>query len=388
MKVLQVHARYRGRGGEDTTVENERALLTAAGHSVRLFAGQNAVGAVGAARQLAKSAWNAGAARRLTRAIDEFDPDLVHVHNTWFALSPAVLAAASRKELPVVMTLQNYRLVCVSANLFRSGTLCEDCVGRSPLPGVMHRCYHDSVLTSGIVATQMAWHRRAGTWERFVDAYVAVSEYGVERHVAGGVPRERILVKDNFVRDPGPRARPPSESAEVLFVGRTDPEKGLDSLLRNWQKAAPEGLRLVVIGPVEAERRPATASIQFLGWLDSDEVTRRMKRARALVLPSLWPEAQPLVLLEALAAGLPVVGTAIGGIDEVLRDCAGSWRVPLGAAEEWQASLRQLGDGEAVDGVGARSRALYEDRFAPEVALRELLRVYRLAAERRVFRRR
>lgn len=382
MKVLQVHARYRGRGGEDTTVQNERGLLLGAGHEVGLFEGRNSYDPLVATRQLARSTWNTSAARRLSNVIDELLPDVVHVHNTWFALSPSVLAAATRKGVAVVMTLQNYRLVCVSANLFRDGAMCEDCVGRGPWPGVKHRCYHDSALTSSVLATSITVHRQIRSWRRWVDSFIAVSEFGVQRHVAGGVPRERIFVKDNFAPDPGARSAPPSASSEVLFVGRAEPEKGLVTLLASWAAARPARMRLAVVSSADT---PGSVpdGVDFIGTMDPPRLIDRMRRARALIIPSEWPEGQPLVLLEALASGLPVIGSAIGGIEEVLRDHREPWLVPVGSRVRWRESIAGLADPEAVDRAGAASRLLYEQRFAPATALQNLERIYGAAIARR-----
>ena len=210
LKVLQVHARYRTRGGEDTTVDNERRLLEEAGHRVELFEAKNPDRPLESALALARSPWNRRAARELAGKIDSFEPDIVHVHNTWFSLSPAILSRARRGGCAVVMTLQNYRLVCVSSNLFRDGHHCEDCVGHGPWRGVAHRCYRDSGVLSGVLAGHLQLHRALGTWRREVDVYIAVSTFGVARHRAGGVPAERIVVKDNFAPDPGPRAAGPA----------------------------------------------------------------------------------------------------------------------------------------------------------------------------------
>lgn len=382
MRVLQLHTRYRGRGGEDTTVEIEAALLQDTGHEVRLFEAHNAGGAAGAAGQLLRSPWNTAAAGAVTEEIASFRPDVVHIHNTWFALSLAVAAAARRQRVPVVMTVQNYRLVCISANLFRDGQLCEDCVGHGPWRGVLHRCYHDSALVSGALATNIAVHRRARTWQREVDVLIAVSEFGVERHIAGGVPRDKIVVKDNFAHDPGPRSREPSESDRVLFVGRPAPEKGLELLLEAWLQARPANLQLDVIGGEVARVAGSGTGINLLGQLPAAEVAERMLRARALVIPSQWPEGQPLVILEALASGLPVVGTAIGGIEEVLRDDPQARRVPLGDRDGWAQALSELVSDDLVDRRGLSSRSLYEHRFTPEIALENLLGAYELAQRR------
>ena len=377
-----MHARYRGRGGEDTTVGNEREVLESAGHEVRLFEAQNSPTATGAALQLTRSVWNRAAAAQMARELAEFEPDVVHVHNTWFALSHSVIATANRLGYPTVFTVQNYRLVCVSANLFRDGQLCEDCVGRGPWPGIKHRCYRDSALASSALAFNITTHRVLRTWERYPDVVVAVSNYGVDRHVAGGVPRERIVVKDNLTPDPGPRSREPSASREVLFVGRSDPEKGLDLLLEAWRTAAPDNLTLNVLGasrPVS----PASGNVRFLGSRPTAEVRKQLLAARALLVPSQWPEGQPLVILEALAAGLPVVGSAVGGIDEVLAEHPSAERVPLGDPGGWARALDLLGDDTTIDAQGRQSRELYERRFDPATGLENLLATYRRAIDRR-----
>jgi glycosyltransferase involved in cell wall biosynthesis len=360
LNVLQVHARYRSRGGEDTTVDNERLLLADAGHRVELFEAQNPEERLESAVQLARSPWNRRAARQLERRIESLRPDVVHVHNTWFSLSPSVLSSARRAGCAVVMTLQNYRLVCVSSNLFRDSQLCEDCVGRGPWRGVAHRCYRDSAALSGVLAAQIQLHRSLGTWRREVDVYVAVSRFGIARHRAGGVPAERIVVKDNFAPDPGPRAAAPSASGDVLFAGRDAPEKGLEELIGYWRAAAPAGLRLLIAGPDALPPGSAGAGIELLGPLPPEAVAERMRAARALLIPSRWPEGQPLVLLEALAAGLPVLGSDVGGIGEVLADADPRARVPLDDAQAWTGALRALADDALVDALGRESRELYE----------------------------
>jgi glycosyltransferase involved in cell wall biosynthesis len=242
-------------------------------------------------------------------------------------------------------------------------------------------------VLSGVLAANIELHRRLGTWDREVDVLVAVSKFGVDRHVAGGVPREKIVVKDNFAPDPGSRDTAPSSSASVLFVGRPTPEKGLNLLIDAWRSARPEGLSLEVIGATGVPVERADESIRFLGEIPSAEVRERMLSARALTLPSQWPEGQPLVMIEALAAGLPVTGTRIGGIEEVLSEDLEASCVPLGDLAGWRAALLELRDDAAVDRRGASARTLYDRRFTPQVALDRLLNVYELATARSASRR-
>ena len=146
LRVLQIHNRYREPGGEDAVAAAEADLLRGCGHAVIEHHVTNPSGGVAAAASLAAAPWNPASAREMRRAIRESAPDVAHLHNTWFTLSPSVLGALSGAGVPVVMTLHNYRLVCANALLFREGRPCRDCVGRSPWPGVRHRCYHDSIV--------------------------------------------------------------------------------------------------------------------------------------------------------------------------------------------------------------------------------------------------
>lgn len=385
MRVLQLHSRYRERGGEDTTVENEGEVLREAGHHVKLHEVQNPASAEAALR-LAVSTWNPRAAKAVAAELAEFSPDVVHAHNLWFSLTPSVLREARQANVPTVMTFQNYRLVCVSSNLFRDGGLCEDCVGRGPWSGVRHGCYRDSRVISAVSALNIAAHRAIGTWAREVDVVVAVSTYGRERHVAGGVPQEKIVVKNNFAPDPGRRTTQPSASDRVLFVGRGSPEKGLDLLIEAWRCARPQGLVLEVIGGGRNRdsEGPDAHGIHFRGPLSHEDVVARMLESRALAVPSQWPEGQPLVILEGLAAGLPVIGTAIGGIEEVLSGDPLARLVPLGDRPGWSRAISELTSPAECDNRGASSRALYERSYTPAVGLDRLLEVYELARARRL----
>jgi glycosyltransferase involved in cell wall biosynthesis len=380
VKVLQVHNRYRQAGGEDTVVARERELLMSAGHEVLQFQVENPPGALGAAATLLVSAWNPSSAGRVKQVAAEFQPDVAHIHNTWWLLSPSVIGALG--SVPTVMTLHNYRLLCANAQLFRDGHPCEDCVGRGPWQGVRHRCYRGSLPASMLAASAIAIPRRWDAW-RNVDLFLALTDFAKDRFVAGGLPERKLLVKPNFVDDCGPRPVPPSESRTVLFVGRLSVEKGIDILLDAWGRACPDGLELVVVGdgPLASElRRSSPAGVRLLGRLGQQQVSELMLSARALVFPSIWYEGQPMVLLEALAAGLPLVVSSIGGLPDSVVDERAALMV--GQRSEWAKSLSGLVDDRWVDEAGHRARAVYEEHYGPTAALDRLLDAYRRAGAR------
>jgi glycosyltransferase involved in cell wall biosynthesis len=386
VRVLQLHTPYRQPGGEDAVVRAEAEVLRRSGHEVVQYQVQNPPGAAGAIGSLVLSPWNPLQARRVQGLAERIRPDVAHVHNTWYAQSPAVLWALRRSGVPTVMTLHNYRLVCANGQLFRDGAPCEDCVGASPWHGVQHGCYRDSMVLSVPAAGTIALHDRLRTWSRTVDRFVVLSEFAAERLVRGGLPPDRIELKPNFVADPGPRAAPAAASATVLYVGRLSPEKGVQLLVEAWRELGEGPLELVVVGdgPLRERlaRRPV-ARLRLAGQLPAAEVRRQMLAARALVLPSVWYEGQPVAVLEALAAGLPVLGSGIGGVPELLAPLGRDWLAAPGEVASWVAALRALADPERVEVASARARALYERSFSVATAAHALEGVYERAARHR-----
>jgi glycosyltransferase involved in cell wall biosynthesis len=380
MRILQVHTRYREPGGEDAAVEADAALLRAAGHEVVQHQVENPRGAVATAAALTRSPWNAGAAKLVRRLAKQLRPDVVHVHNTWYALSPAVVRALRHGGVPVVMTLHNYRLLCANALLFRDGLPCEDCVGSHPWHGVVHRCYRGSALQSMPAAATIAVHRRLGTWRHDVDLFLALNEFSRRLLIRGGLPAERIRVKPNFVEDPGARAVRAGSSLTVLCIGRLVAQKGIDVLLEAWRRLGDSRLELLLVGdgPLRADlERRGVPGVRFAGRLPPAQVREHMLAGRALVFPSRSYEGQPMVVLEALAAGLPVLASSLGGMPELLAPLGSAWLAPVGTVAGWVEALRRLADGQLVDQASTDARAQYERSFTRSAGLTALEEAYR-----------
>ena len=387
MKVLQLHTRYREPGGEDVVVAAEAELLRQAGHEVVTHHVANPSGAVESAARLATSAWNLRAARTVAALAEHERPDVAHVHNTWYALTPSVVAALDRAGVPVVVSLHNHRMLCVNADLLREGRPCESCIGKLPWRGVVHRCYRDSVASSAASALSITANRAAGTWDRHVSLFLVLTEFARRLFARGGLPEDKLVVKPNFVPDPGGRAQPPSASRTLLFVGRLEPRKGVAQLLDAWERlrAGPEPgprleLKLVGDGPLRAELEArALPGVRFLGHQPPKEVGRLMRSARCLLFPSVLYEGQPMVTLEAFAAGLPVFASRLGGNGELVGGLGERWLAAPGDAGAWAEAIGRLGTDDAVDEAGRRGRALYEERFTPEAAGQALESAYAVA---------
>lgn len=382
MRVVVLHSRYLSGpvSGENRVVEEEVALLRDAGVDVTAFCPEPVVGGVlDRARAAADAIWSARAARAVRDLVRARRADVVHVHNLFPTLSPAVIRAAHAAGAAVVMTLHNYRLMCLPAVLFRDGRPCTDCVGRAPLPGVVHRCYRGSAAGSATLATALVAHRAAGTWDR-VALFLAISDYVRAMHVQAGLPTSRIAVKANFAR-PAPRREGAGEG--FLFLGRLAPEKGILELAEAWDPGAPE---LVVAGdgPLEAAvRARAGSNVRFAGAVPAEDVPRMIARARAVVVPSVCAEGAGQVVLEAFASGVPVIASDAGALPEIVEHGRNGLVVPPGDGAALRAAATSLADDAASARLGEGAFATWNARFRPERALEDLLSAYRRAREER-----
>ena len=379
VRILQVHNQYREPGGEDRVVQVESELLRSSGHQVIAHRVTNPASAVQSAGLLLLSPRNPGAARAVRHLAEKFQPDVAHVHNTWFSLSPSVLGALHDTGVPVVVTLHNYRIMCVNGLLFREGRPCERCVASHPWHGVRFRCYRGSAMASTVAATGISFNRARNTWLRDVSRFLVLSDFSRQRFVTAGLPDGRITVVSNFVDDPGPRSVRVTDSRNVLFVGRLSFEKGVDVLLDAWAGIGDTKMELQVVGdgPLRGELEGrAGPGVRFLGHRPLSEVRRLMSEARALAFPSLTYENQPMVLLEAMSAGLPVIASRLGAIPEVFSGVSEFGLVAPGDVAAWRSALRRLADRSLAESEGSLMRALYEERYTPATARARLESVY------------
>ena len=387
LTVLLVHNAYQEPGGEDGVFEREGAILEERGHRVLRYQTHNDdVEGMGRAALAARTVWSRESAAEVGRLVRQHGVDVAHVHNTLPLISPAVFQAARGAGAATVHTLHNYRMVCPGNLLLRDGELCHDCVGKAfAAPAVAHRCYRGSVAATAAVAATTAIHRALGTWERHVDRYVALSAFGREIFVRGGLPADRVVVKHNL---------PPKEPAlttggdYALFAGRLAEGKGLEVLLEAWA-GAPDLPVLCVAGdgPLSHLVAQATAEnprVRWLGWQPAAELEALMAGAACLVAPSMWYEGWPLVAVEAMGHGTPVVATDHGAFPEMIDDGETGRLFPRGDAAALARAVRELtGDAVQMQAVRANTHQAFARRFSREVGYRQLLDVYAAAIAQR-----
>ncbi len=389
MRVLMLHNFYRQPGGEDACFFAERDMLREHGDRVSTIELHNdAITGMSPAVLATKAVWNRSSYAAVARRIAEFRPDILHCHNIFPLLSPAVYYAASRAGVPVVQTLHNYRLLCLKAILFREGRICETCAGRAvPWPGIIRRCYHGSAAQSASVASLLVAHRVLGTWRRRVDLFLAVSAFTRDRHVAAGFDPAQIVVKPNVLgQEPPPEV---GEANHALFVGRLSEEKGLRTALAAWRDAPPDCPPLLVVGdgPLRHLQKtcPPDGRVTFLGHRSREEIYSLMTKAAFLVAPSEWFETFGMTIIEAFACGTPVIAGRIGAYPELITDGVNGLLFEPGDAASLRAAVTRLMRSPSdLPAMRRAARRRFDEGYTRAGNYQALMAAYDLARRRRL----
>lgn len=372
LRIGLVHSFYASGqpSGENEAVRDQARALAEAGHEVRMIAVLTDELARSRSYRLQAAATVAtGRGRTPLARLREFAPDIVHVHN----LFPNFARGWVRRwDGPMVATLHNYRPLCAGAALHRAGATCTECLDGDRWAGLRHGCYRQSRAATA----PLAWANRGGAPADPVlqraDRLAVLSELSLRMYLRAGVPGHRMTLIPNFVTVPAARhALAPEGGEGWVFVGRLTVEKGIVELLRRWPPTEP----LDVVGDgelLDAARAAAPASVRFLGHMERTEVRRRLPAWRGLVFPSRCLEGAPLVHMEALAAGLPVLAFDGSSVAESVRargtGTVVSWDEPLAPALSTAAAR--------FPGLRAHCRRVFESCFSQRVWLDSTVKLY------------
>jgi glycosyltransferase involved in cell wall biosynthesis len=328
----------------------------------------------------AKVVWSWEARHKLARLLDRFPADVAHLHCIYHHHSPAILPVLAERGVPAVMTAHDLKIACPNYKMRTHDGPCERCREGGVWNVVRHRCVQGSLAASAVVAVESGLHRALGTWRRNLSAIVCPSRFFVEKFVDWGWPREQFVHVPNWVD--ADRLEPGFEPGSyALYFGRLILDKGLATLLRAAHAAALP-LKLAGSGPDEAALRALAAElgadVEFLGYRSGAALHDAVRGARCVVLASELYENAPMMLLEAMALGKPVIGARIGGIPEVIDEGATGWLFDSGrvdALAERLAAVKALPDA-ALAGMGRAARAHVEQQFSRERYLQAMLALY------------
>ena len=324
MRILYAHSFYRIAGGEDQHVRDQ-VVLVSRDHDVELISEMNSDLKESPAA-VTRMLYSRVKTREMEEVIERFAPDVVHVHNIYPSLGPAVLLAAFERGVPVVMTIHNFRLRCPNGIMFTEGGMCRRCETGVYANALVHRCF-PTKTQAGAYAAVLWVHRFLMRFEKRIDRFIVPSEFMRQRVLGWGIDKDRVSLVRHFI----PlylEAGTSSIGSYGAFFGRLSSEKGVNVLLAALRRAGDPPFLIVGDGPhrralVDLTRRLGLHNTRFLGWLPTDEVARLMAAARFVALPSVGEETASLAALEALAAGRPLLVSERGALPELVATGAG-----------------------------------------------------------------
>jgi glycosyltransferase involved in cell wall biosynthesis len=362
--ILFLHHRYRTSGGEERAVQDLLWLVREQlGEDVELLArGSATLRPSAAARGILRGGLDpdqVGAAVRRTRA------RIVHAHNLHPSFGWRALAAARAAGARIVMHLHQYRLVCATGVCFTRGAECTRCHGPNTLPGIVLNCRGSRLEAVVYGAGLTLWQSRLTS---LVDAFIVPSRFAEQRLRALGAPLGPTFVLPHVIRDfaAAGAVRP---AGHALVASRLAPEKGIEIAVEACRLA---GVPLLVAGdgPDRARLDRGAEHVRFLGRMSARELGELRAGAALALCPSRSAETFGLAAAEAMAAGLPVAASRIGGLPELV---PGEWLVPPGDPQALAAAIERLRrDPGAGDRAIERVRAL----TAPGIVGPALARIY------------
>ncbi|QSA98931.1 glycosyltransferase family 4 protein [Methylococcus sp. EFPC2] len=384
MKVLLAHNFYRSTApsGEDSVYRSEKKLLERYAEVIPFEKFNDDIDdrtLSSKVRIAIDSVWSKHIYDELTKLIVAKKPDIAHFHNTFPQLSGSVYAACHDNGVPVVQTLHNFRSICANALLLRDGKPCLDCVNGNLVPALIHRCYRGSFAATAAQVMTIQSNRWRGAYVSGVDRYIALTNFAAEILIEGGLPRDRIEIKGNFVSRPSIKGA--GDGNYVLFIGRLSEEKGVRILIEAWKYVRDVSLKIVGDGALMQELQSLAASvsdnIEFLGLRSHDEVLELLGHALVMVMPSIWYETFGMVAIESFSVGTPVLASAIGGLNEVVEDGITGLKFEPGNPKDLAEKLISLLNNRGgLVNLRKSTLAVFEEKYTAEKNIEDILMIY------------
>lgn len=342
MRILEINKFYFAKGGADKNFLDIVDLLEKGGHEVAVFAMQHEsnlpsvwdkyfLSKVGYTKEytlwekirgVSRMFYSFEAKRKINQLLDDFNPQIVHIHNVYHQLSPAILFEIKKRGIPIVMTVHDYKLISPNYNLFHKGKPYNRAKGKRYFECVFDRCVDNSIVKSLVATLEMYWHGMLGTYEKNIDVYIAPSEFVREVLIGCGLKKDRITVLGHTVHKEKleqVNILDLSQEKYALYFGRICEGKGLETLMRIFSQS--NGLKLYVAGALEDEINfNDEKNVHYLGYLEHKTLNAYIKNAAFVISGSRLPETYGLIALESILQGTPFLGFSTGAFGEIIEN--------------------------------------------------------------------
>lgn len=405
MKILQINKYYYLKGGSERYVFEIADMLRKAGHTIIPFSMQDGANTHSryekyfaakvdvnkfSFKDIVKFFYNYDAVKKLEKLAEKEKPDIAHLHNIYHQLSPAIIKVLKKHNVPVVLTLHDYKIICPNYKLYTKNQYCTQCKGGKYYNCLKNRCLKDSYLKSFMAAVEAYLNNRIMKYYDLVDLFVSPSYYLRDRCLEFGLAKKRIKVLQNFIDTqkfkPGPAG---TKQDYLLYFGRLSAEKGIETAVTAMGMVADRSLRLKIVGsgPDHANIKNLIEvlnigdRVELAGPKYGDELKEMITRAKAILIPSLWPENMPFSMLEALSSGQIVIASRTGGMPEIIKDHENGFLFEPGDSTGLAHRIDEL-DRSDLDKISTSARQSILG-LAKEKHIQELLNIYSTVAKKK-----
>lgn len=336
-------------------------------------------------RSLFQLFYNWNSKRGLANMLRNFPVQVAHAHNIYSRLTTSVLDLLHKKNIPVLMTLHDYKLICPNYKLMYNGHICEDCKDNKYFMAIWNRCHKNSIVASTIVSFEAYFNHLFDKYRKNVRIFISPSIFLKKKLIEFGLPQSQITYIPNFVDTSEfvPRYNP---GKYFLFLGRLSPEKGIPTLIKAFMKIASKKISLYVAGEGPARNQiesmaAADSRIRFTGYLSGEKLKETIRNALAVIVPSEWYENAPISILEALAFGKPVVGARIGGIPEMIDEGVNGYLFEPGNVDNLKEKLEIILSMPVrhIREMGEAARQKVKSEYNSELHYERLMDIYHRA---------
>ncbi|MFH1412853.1 MAG: glycosyltransferase family 4 protein [bacterium] len=327
--------------------------------------------------------YNFKAAKKFKRLLEDFKPDIIHIHNIYHQISPSILPVAKKKNIPVVMHVHDYKLVCPNYKMFARDKICEQCKGGKYYKCLRTKCFKNSLFKSLLASIEMYLHHKVwNIYHKNINLYIAPTEFVKNKLIEWGVDENKIKILHHYI-DVN-EFKPDYEPGDYfVYFGRLSKEKGVDKLVQVMPEIKDIKLKIIGSGPEhkaiqnKIDALNLKGKVEIMGPKHNNELKEIIRKSYAVIAPSQWYEVFGLVNLEAAALGKLVIASKIGGIPEVVKDKQTGLLFQHDSSEDLIEKINwALNNPEKVKKMGYQAREFVEQKFKPARHLQDILGVY------------
>lgn len=387
-RVLLVHNFYQIPGGEDTVFNNEKKLLEDSGHKVIIYTRDNKeIEKFNMIEKICyplKTIFSLKTYNEAKKIISDNQIDIVHAHNTWPLISPALYYAALHSKVPVVQTVHNFRLICPGGILYHNGKIFEESLHVGLRSSIKQKVYKESYIHTFISAATLKIHRIMGTYKKV--NYIFLTEFNKKKHLELNTGKHTIInekktfIKPNFVNMDRQVLSLAKRKNQFVFVGRLDKLKGIDLLLKAWEQIKDSDLIICGTGPEEEACRESIkkkklSNVHMKGLVSNSQAMEIIAESRALILPTQLYEGFPMTVVESFAVGTPIIGSNIGNVADLIKDGINGMKFTFNSSENLKDVVLRFNELDEKQ-LSANAYQTYIKNYSAEVNYRILIDIY------------